>query len=452
MSHSIFLKDLIKKYNADPNSFTSDSMFVKSYQVGQSTYFKKVTNSSFWAIRENEALFWLVPKSKLSITEFNLDAIEKVFICRNHDSKSDGKKFILIRPVKLELVPETGDLAFQEKGILDFGMVSETRLTDLEYWVGETEDILFQSVFQRLIAEINNSIPKEIKSLRTALDKLENQQKEQAISSLNDCLEFDKKIEKLKHSERQNLKNLKTDLQNDFEQEIQKQIRQIDNQFMQRVNDINENFTSSLDRINQFLSKLSENSKQIAKNSPEESDPKIDTTLSNEGLEILPIQETSVKPSPDNEIPIENYVAIDKVQQQELNTEIIQVIENFNSYSRNFAQTYRHLYAVVAESRISSINRFQGQFDQPVYLEKHNAGSFLAIPEHAGFSVSTPIYWLFPKPGTKPNEFSREIWSLLFGYEGQNLRQYKLILPAKLVCEDDRNQFRLEAAGEIEFI
>ncbi len=268
----------------------------------------------------------------------------------------------------------------------------------------------------------------------------------------NDWLEFDKKIEKLKHSERQNLKNLRTDLQNDFEQEIQKQVRQIDNQFTQRVNDINENFTLSLDRIKQFISKLSENPKQTTENPPKERDPKIDTTLSNEGLETLLTQEHSVKTSHDNEIPIQNYAAIDKVQQQELNIEIIEVIKVFNSSSRNFIQTYRHLYAAVAEHRISFKNRFLAGLDQTVYLERHAAGKFLAIPEHADFSVSTSIYWLFPKPEAKPNEFNMEIWKLLFDCDGNNFRQYKLILPAKLVCVDDRQQFRLEAAGKIEFI
>ena len=422
MSHSIFLKDLIKKYNADPNSFTSDSMFVKSYQVGQSTYFKKVTNSSFWAIRENEALFWLVPKAKLSISEFNREAIEGVFVCRNHDSKGDGKKFTLIRPVKLELVPETGDLAFQEKGILDFGIVSDTRLTDLEYWVSETEDLLVQSLAKRIPDQFNELMKKEIEAIKSELARLDNEQHNHISSPLY----FDNWVKINVEKEK-----LKTELRTVFTEKFA-----LLDKFTQFV----DRFTPVLCFIEQKFQQLQQDQKRT------QSQP-----WENSG-------DTPPVPS-----KTENNVTVNapkKVQHSDIPNDldigIIEFIRYFNQSSNAFIANCRSYWKTVAEDKDSFVRRYQGELGQSMCFSEHPSGVFLAVLSPV-CGLDSNTYWLFPKPDQSPNEYNMDVWEICFGYDksNHNHKQYlkkQLIYPAKLIRVENKPRFEMVASGKINFI
>jgi len=475
MSHSIFLKDLIKKYNADPNSFTSDSMFVKSYQVGQSTYFKKVTNSSFWAIRENEALFWLVPKAKLSITEFNRDAIEEVFVCRNHDSRNDGKKFTLIRPVKLELVPKTSDLAFQEKGILDFGTVSETRLTDIEYWVSETEDILVQSLAERITDQFNESMKKEIEAIKLKLARIDDEQHKRKDSG-----KLNEEVNKLEN--KFNEYNLYNQSRNRDVIDLQNQLDKLTLSNQKQDEDFSA-LKKSLDELTQSDTSQNSQIKDIIKNLtvlvselyPESNTYQEKFALLDKFTQFVdrftPIlvhveailqkeqkrtQSQTWESSTDTKpvrSKMETNVAVNapkKVRHSDMPREIVQMVEIFNTNALDFTYRYQNISVSVAEELKSSIERLKGD-EQQIYFEAHNAGSFMAVMDDPR-NLNCEVYWLVPKPNTKPNEFKCELWEKLFGYEGQSFTRYKLVAPAKISLLDDRRRYILDCVGEITFI
>ena len=199
MLYSQFLAELVKRYNYEPQVIEKDSLTVTSEQLGNYIYFKGANNGSFWASRETELVFWLVPTSSFSIDEFNLITLEKFFECRNYSDRNN-KKFALIRPAKLELIPETGKLLYQEKGILDFGEISKKKLTDLEYWVSETEDILIQSLAEKIAAQFNDSVNREIATIKENLANLEEQQKTHISSPsyFDNWIKIDKVIKDFK--------------------------------------------------------------------------------------------------------------------------------------------------------------------------------------------------------------------------------------------------------------
>ena len=218
MSYSTFLKDLIKSYNSYPSSIESASLIVTNDELGKLWYFKSASNGSFWAIRENEATFWLVPKSEFGITEFNRLTVKRFFECRNY--KDDSSKFVLIRPARLELIPETDNLAYQEKGILEFDLTLSKRSTDLEYWVSETEDVLFHSLLQKVSTEFNNSIKEDLEAVKLSLAQLESRQNTQNEEDFLLDLDWLEPIENPKHSEDESLALLKNELQQNLENSI----------------------------------------------------------------------------------------------------------------------------------------------------------------------------------------------------------------------------------------
>ena len=209
MSYSAFLKSLIKDYNKQPSDLASVSMAVTSDQSGELVYFKTRSNGNFWAIRENDEIFWLVPTSKFSINEYSRLALQRFFECRNY-SENGTKKFVLIRPAKLECIPNSDNLEYKEKGILDFGEISGKKLTDLEYWVSETEDVLFQSLLQKVSTEFNNSIKEDLKAVKLSLAQLESRQD---VQNDEDIWGFFEPMENSKDSEDENLGLLKNELQ-----------------------------------------------------------------------------------------------------------------------------------------------------------------------------------------------------------------------------------------------
>ena len=141
--------------------------------------------------------------------------------------------------------------------------------------------------------------------------------------------------------------------------------------------------------------------------------------------------------------------AAKKVRHSDMPRDIVQMVEIFNNNASDFTYRYQNCSVAVAEERKSSIERFQGD-EQQIYFEAHNAGSFFAVMDNPR-NIDCEIYWLVPKPNTKPNEFKGELWKKLFGYEGQNCTRYKLVAPAKISNLENGKRFILDCAGEIDF-
>ena len=138
-----------------------------------------------------------------------------------------------------------------------------------------------------------------------------------------------------------------------------------------------------------------------------------------------------------------------KVQQSDMPRSIVQMVEIFNTNAATFNHNYKSYSVTVAEQEKSAVGRFQGE-KQQIYFETHNAGKFIAVIDNPN-DLNSNVYWLVPKPDSRPTEFNQELWNMLFGYDGQSFTRYTLVLPAKISSVEERKRFVLECVGEIDF-
>ena len=156
---------------------------------------------------------------------------------------------------------------------------------------------------------------------------------------------------------------------------------------------------------------------------------------------------------PDEKLTRTTSYSLEKVQINDLDRAVREIVKIFNESANTFTYSYRNIYVTVSEDKETNVNRITGQGNKPILFQKHDAGSFVALPEIINDShVNAEIYWLFPKPDSTPGEYNTGVWKILFGYQDQDFSRYKIIYPAKLQIVSERTRFQLLASGEIEFI
>ena len=159
------------------------------------------------------------------------------------------------------------------------------------------------------------------------------------------------------------------------------------------------------------------------------------------------------KTQPDEKLTRTTSYSLEKVQINDLDRAVREIVKIFNESANTFTYSYRNIYVTVSEDKETNVNRITGQGNKPILFQKHDAGSFVALPEIINDShVNAEIYWLFPKPDSTPGEYNTGVWKILFGYQDQDFSRYKIIYPAKLQIVSERTRFQLLASGEIEFI
>jgi myosin heavy subunit len=119
-------KDLVKRYNEDPKSFSDNVEVVSETEesinqrrLGTSkAILEKNRRGNYWILRESGCEY-MVPKDKLKINEHNYNTVEALFECLDYQAGSSSN-FQLVKPAKVSFLTGSEKWQLEERGILQF--------------------------------------------------------------------------------------------------------------------------------------------------------------------------------------------------------------------------------------------------------------------------------------------------------------------------------------------